>query len=77
MGVGEAGGLDQAGRVGTAVDPHEGQLGWTRSRSRGGLAGLDGQVHGVLGDLSRCDGRRLPGELSPAQVLQSSDSLRC
>lgn len=29
--VGEAGGLDQAGRVGATVDPHEGQLGGTRT----------------------------------------------
>lgn len=31
VGVGEAGGLDQAGRVGPTVNPHEGQLGWTRT----------------------------------------------
>lgn len=68
--VGEAGGLDQAGRVGTAVDPHKGELGRARTRTRAGLAGLDGQVNRVLCDLPRCDGRRLPGELSPVQVLQ-------
>lgn len=51
VGVGETGGRDQAGRRGSAVDPHEGQLGGTRTGSGRGLAGLDGQVHGVLCDL--------------------------
>lgn len=50
VGVGEAGGLDQAGWVGSTIDPHEGQLGRTCTGRGGGLAGLDGQVHGVLCD---------------------------
>lgn len=71
--VGEAGGLDQAGRVWSAVYPHEGQLGGARAGGRGGLAGLDGQVHRVLGDLPRRDSRGLPGELSAVQVLQEKN----
>lgn len=71
MSVGEAGGLDQAARVGTAVDPHKGELGRTRTRTRAGLAGLDGQVNRVLRDLARRDSGRLPGQLSPVQVLQN------
>lgn len=71
--VGKAGGLDQAGRVWSAVDPHEGQLCGARAGGRGGLAGLDSQVHRVLGDLPRCDSRGLPGELSAVQVLQEKN----
>lgn len=70
VGIGQAGGLDQAGRAGAAVDPHEGQLGRARAGGRGGLAGLDGQVHRVLGDLPRRDGGGLPRQLSAVQVLQ-------
>lgn len=71
VGVGQAGGLDQAGRAGAAVDPHEGQLGRARAGGRGGLAGLDGQVHRVLGDLPRRDGGGLPRQLSAVQVLHA------
>lgn len=70
VGVGQAGGRHQAGRGGATVDPHEGQLGRARTGSCGGLAGLDGQVHRVLGDLARRDHGRLPGELGAVQILQ-------
>ncbi len=52
VGVGEAGRLHQARGVGSTVHTHEGKL------CRGGglgfscLVALDGQVHGVLNDLS-------------------------
>lgn len=70
VGVGQTGGWHQAGRGGSTVHPHESQLGRTRTGSSCGLAGLDGQVDGVLRDLPRGDHRRLPGELSSVQVLQ-------
>lgn len=38
VGVGQTGGRDQAGRGGSTVDPHEGQLGWTRTGGGRGLA---------------------------------------
>lgn len=69
VGVGQAGGLNQAGRAGATIDPHEGQLGRARAGGRGGLAGLNGQVHRVLCDLPRCDGGGLPRQLSAVQVL--------
>lgn len=73
VGVGQAGGRHQAGRGGSTVDPHEGQLGRTRTGRSGGLAGLDGQVHRVLGDLPRRDNGRFPGELGSVQVLQEEE----
>ena len=46
VGVGEAGGLHEAGGAGPAVHPHEGQLRWGRALGlTTGLCALDGQVH--------------------------------
>lgn len=73
VGVGQAGGRHQAGGGGPAVDPHEGQLGRTGTGSGRGLAGLDGQVHRVLGNLPRRGNGRLPGELGAVQVLRGAD----
>lgn len=71
--VGKAGSLDEAGWARTTVDPHESQLGGTGTPSRGGsLAGPDGKVHRVLHDPPRRDGWRLPCELSPVLILQTT-----
>lgn len=52
--VGQAGGLHQAGGARPTEDPHKGQLGWGGGLGLlGGLAALDGQVDGVLDDLTR------------------------
>ena len=51
VGVGEAGGLHQAGRVWPTVHAHEGQLGRGGGLGLGCLAALNGQVYRVLDNL--------------------------
>lgn len=68
--VGEAGGLHQAGGVGSAVHPHEGQLGWGGGLGFGRLITLDGQVHRVLNDLPRRHRGWLPGQVCPIWALK-------
>lgn len=70
VGIGEAGGLHQAGGVGPTVHPHEGQLGWGGGLALGCLSALDGQVHRILNDLPWCHRRRLPGEVGTIRALR-------
>lgn len=72
VGVGEAGGLHEAGGAGPAVHPHEGQLGWGRALglAAAGLGALDGQVDRVLDDLARGHRGGLPGEVSTVGTLE-------
>lgn len=69
VGVGQAGSLDQAGRVWPTVHPHEGQLSRGRCFCLGRLRALDGQVDRVLYDLPRRHRWRLPGKMSTVRAL--------
>lgn len=70
VGVGEAGRLHQARRVGSTVHAHEGQLGRGGGLGLGRLVALDGQVHGVLDDLPRRHRGRLPGQVGTVRALR-------